>query len=143
MLSLWRLHAPLVPEPAFYIYWGELNFLVTGISHQTIPACSNRCSKSNEAKPKRFSQEWPRATTSAHDRYLSLCLRRNRTATPAEFRSSLTASSQRLYQGQPCVNGFTNVVFIIILSLLRRFPAPKTVQKTEEIDWRSTSMETG
>ncbi|GFY07667.1 hypothetical protein TNCV_4095371 [Trichonephila clavipes] len=34
--------------------------------------------------------------------YLSLCSRRNITATPAKFRSSL---------GQPCVEGFTNVVF--------------------------------
>ncbi len=48
---------------------------------------------------RRFSQGRPYATTSANDRYLSLCARRNRTATPSEIRSSLTESSGRLLSG--------------------------------------------
>ncbi|GBM11377.1 hypothetical protein AVEN_13597-1 [Araneus ventricosus] len=42
---------------------------------------------------RRFSQGRPTATTSADDRYLSLCARRNRTATPTQLRSSLDAAT--------------------------------------------------
>ncbi|GBN31922.1 hypothetical protein AVEN_42474-1 [Araneus ventricosus] len=45
---------------------------------------------------RRFSQGRPTATTSADDRYLSLCAQRNRTATPIQLGSSLATATRRL-----------------------------------------------
>ncbi|GFY15631.1 hypothetical protein TNCV_1282791 [Trichonephila clavipes] len=42
-----------------------------------------------DSASRRFSQGLPCATMSADDRYLPLCIRRNRTATPVELISSL------------------------------------------------------
>ncbi|GBM21215.1 hypothetical protein AVEN_20783-1, partial [Araneus ventricosus] len=43
-----------------------------------------------------FSQGWLTTATSADDRHVSLCARRNRTATPTQLRSSLDATTGRL-----------------------------------------------
>ncbi|GFX19549.1 hypothetical protein TNCV_2074581 [Trichonephila clavipes] len=40
-----------------------------------------------DSSSRRLNQGRPHTTTSADDLYLSLCVRRNRTATPAELRS--------------------------------------------------------
>ncbi|GFV35188.1 hypothetical protein TNCV_619851 [Trichonephila clavipes] len=43
-----------------------------------------------DSASRRLSQRRHRTTTTADDRHLSLCARRNRTTAPAELRSSLT-----------------------------------------------------
>ncbi|GBM32925.1 Transposable element Tcb1 transposase [Araneus ventricosus] len=49
-----------------------------------------------DSASRKFSQGRPTATTSDDDRCLSLCARRNRTATPTQLRSSLAAATGRL-----------------------------------------------
>ncbi|GBM35824.1 hypothetical protein AVEN_43513-1 [Araneus ventricosus] len=49
-----------------------------------------------DSASRRFSQGRPTAATSVNDRYLSLCARRNSTATPSQLRSSLAAATGRL-----------------------------------------------
>lgn len=52
--------------------------------------------QTTDSASRRFSQGRPTATTSADDRYLTLCARRNRTATPTQLLSSLAAATGRL-----------------------------------------------
>ena len=49
-----------------------------------------------DSSSRRFSQGRPSATASAYNRYLTLCARRNRTATRTLLRFSLAAASRRL-----------------------------------------------
>ncbi|GFV04002.1 paired domain-containing protein [Trichonephila clavipes] len=52
------------------------------------------------------SREQPLGTKSADDRYLSLCARRNRTAT------QMLQAREGSYQYQPCIEPSTNVIFM-------------------------------
>ncbi|GFW18123.1 HTH_Tnp_Tc3_2 domain-containing protein [Trichonephila clavipes] len=76
-----------------------------------------------------LSQGRPCATTSADDRYSSLCIPRNKTATPAELIFSLAASSgshlRHAISGSICehVNMSTGRVIKRGLFYLRRSPA--------------------
>ncbi|KFM57061.1 Transposable element Tcb2 transposase, partial [Stegodyphus mimosarum] len=49
--------------------------------------------QTTDSASRRFSQGRPTATTSADDRYVTLCARRNRTSTPTLLRSSLAAAT--------------------------------------------------
>ncbi|KFM74688.1 Transposable element Tcb2 transposase, partial [Stegodyphus mimosarum] len=52
--------------------------------------------QTTDSESRRFSRGRPTATTNADDRYLTLCARRNPTATQILFRSSLAAATGRL-----------------------------------------------
>ena len=58
---------------------------------KTLEAISN-----HRLPSRRLSQGRPTATTSADDQYLTLCARKNRSATPNLLRSSLAAAYGRL-----------------------------------------------
>ncbi|GFU42509.1 hypothetical protein TNCV_4556311 [Trichonephila clavipes] len=65
-----------------------------------------------DSASRRSNQGRTPATTSVDDRHLLQCAGRKRTATQAELGSFLAANSGRLLKGQPCVEGFTNMVFM-------------------------------
>ena len=60
------------------------------------PSVIQRLLKQSQTASRRFSQGRPSATASAYNRYLTLCARRNRTATRTLLRFSLAAANRRL-----------------------------------------------
>ena len=52
--------------------------------------------QTTDSASKRFSQEWPIATVSTNNRYLTLCAFRSRTASQTFLRSSLAVATGRL-----------------------------------------------
>ena len=88
------------------LWWRAIGKLDSGQSQTEVARCLNaspsvvhrlwRQLQITDSASRRSSQGRPTATTSTNDRFLTLCARRNRIATPNLLRSSLTGVTGRL-----------------------------------------------